>query len=67
MSGHPSAAAPGGRAQPFSCPYCGEEDLRPAEGGHHCPDCDRRFALTFLGRGAGERHPTRSTTTGGTV
>ena len=45
---------PGARVQPFGCPYCGEQDLRPAPGGHHCRDCDRRFALTFLGLGAAD-------------
>jgi hypothetical protein len=48
------------RAQPFHCPYCGEADLRPlARGLHHCPDCDRRFALRFDGLGADDgTHPT---------
>ena len=37
------------RAQPFFCPYCGEQDLRPGTaGGWHCRTCDRRFELTFL-------------------
>lgn len=41
----------GTRAQPFYCPYCGEEDLRPADppASHHCLACDRRFALRFVG------------------
>lgn len=41
----------GTRAQPFCCPYCGEEDLRPADppASHHCLACDRRFALRFVG------------------
>ncbi|WP_217915490.1 hypothetical protein [Miltoncostaea marina] len=45
----------GTRAQPFMCPYCGEEDLRPADppATHWCPACDRRFALRFLGVGRG--------------
>jgi ribosomal protein L37AE/L43A len=40
------------RAAPFYCPYCGEEELRPIEPGKwHCPSCDRRFELKFLGLG----------------
>ena len=40
------------RVQPFHCPYCGEQDLRPAAaGGWHCRTCDRRFELAFLGLG----------------
>jgi ribosomal protein L37AE/L43A len=40
------------RAQPFFCPYCGEQDLRPsAISGWHCRVCDRRFELTFRGMG----------------
>jgi ribosomal protein L37AE/L43A len=40
------------RAQPFFCPYCGEQDLRPsATSGWHCRVCDRRFELTFGGMG----------------
>ncbi|GHF25505.1 hypothetical protein GCM10010218_02750 [Streptomyces mashuensis] len=44
------------RAAPFYCPYCGDEDLRPAElpegGGHgawECAACNRAFRLAFLG------------------
>lgn len=43
-------------ATPFHCPYCGEEQLLPASdraGEWHCADCDRFFALRFLGVGAG--------------
>ena len=40
------------RAQPFYCPFCGEQDLRPsATAGWHCAVCDRRFELAFLGLG----------------
>ncbi len=41
------------RAAPFSCPYCGEETLRPGaeEGAWYCESCDRRFKLAFLGLG----------------
>lgn len=48
-----TGSAPGTRAQPFHCPYCGEEDLRPEDppASHYCPDCNRRFALRFIGIG----------------
>lgn len=43
------------RAQPFYCPYCGEQDIRPAtEGGYHCRVCDRRWDLSYLGLGTAE-------------
>ncbi|MBQ0986817.1 hypothetical protein KBZ10_20325 [Streptomyces sp. F63] len=41
-----------GRAAPFHCPYCGDEDLRPSEEGHgawECGSCARAFRLSFLG------------------
>ena len=41
-----------GRAAPFYCPYCGDEDLRPSEEGHgawECRACNRAFKLSFLG------------------
>ncbi|MFR9675616.1 hypothetical protein [Streptomyces sp. TR06-5] len=48
-----------GRAAPFYCPYCGDEDLRPSEGRPgapagsgtpwECRSCNRAFALSFLG------------------
>ncbi|MEF3112080.1 hypothetical protein [Streptomyces chrestomyceticus] len=41
-----------GRAAPFYCPYCGDEDLRPSEEGHgswECGACARAFRLSFLG------------------
>ncbi|MEU4093420.1 hypothetical protein [Streptomyces sp. NPDC026673] len=40
------------RAAPFYCPYCGDEDLHPAEQGHgawECRSCNRAFQLKFLG------------------
>ncbi|MCQ0025145.1 hypothetical protein M4914_20850 [Streptomyces somaliensis DSM 40738] len=49
------------RAVPFHCPYCGDEDLRPAGEGHgtwECGACNRAFRLKFLGllaRGLGRR------------
>jgi transposase-like protein len=45
-----------GRAVPFHCPYCGDEDLRPHESdegsGHgqwECRSCLRAFSLRMLG------------------
>ncbi|HVA61149.1 MAG TPA: hypothetical protein VNG13_11530 [Mycobacteriales bacterium] len=40
------------RATPFYCPYCGEEDLRPAgegAGEFSCAACRRVWRLSFLG------------------
>jgi ribosomal protein L37AE/L43A len=39
---------------PHHCPYCGEQDLRPAESGEgwECRDCARFFAVRFLGLAA---------------
>jgi len=46
------------RAVPFHCPYCGEEDLRPAERTERvpgaawwCAGCLRTFVVTFVGIG----------------
>ncbi|MDQ4119025.1 MAG: Insertion element protein [Actinomycetota bacterium] len=46
------------RAVPFHCPYCGEEDLRPAErtatvpgAAWWCASCLRTFVVTFVGIG----------------
>lgn len=38
------------RAQPFYCPYCAEDDLRPDEEPEawFCPSCARAFLLRFL-------------------
>lgn len=45
-----------GRAVPFHCPYCGDEDLRPHEtddgaghGAWECRACLRAFTLKMLG------------------
>ena len=49
------------RAVPFYCPYCGEEDLRPAEqtdrvphGAWYCAACLRTFAVKMIGIGIPE-------------
>lgn len=43
------------RVQPFYCPYCGEQDLRPGRSaGWYCRVCDRRFELRFTGSGEEE-------------
>jgi hypothetical protein len=46
------------RAVPFYCPYCGEEDLRPAEqtervphGAWYCASCLRTFGVKMIGIG----------------
>jgi hypothetical protein len=53
-----STGSTGERAVPYSCPFCGEEDLRPLEsgavpglnrGGWHCRSCLRVFSLSFHG------------------
>jgi hypothetical protein len=43
------------RAVPFYCPFCGEEQLRPAEpaadsdaGAWQCESCDRVFTLSIV-------------------
>lgn len=38
------------RAQPFYCPYCGEQDIRPAseQRVYHCRTCDRLWELRYL-------------------
>jgi transcription elongation factor Elf1 len=45
----PSGESPTPRAQPFYCPYCGEQDIRPGEehGTYHCRTCDRLWKLEF--------------------
>ncbi|MEJ3652649.1 Insertion element protein [Actinomycetes bacterium KLBMP 9759] len=49
------------RAVPFYCPYCGDEDLRPAEqtekvphGAWYCASCLRTFSLKMIGIGVPE-------------
>ena len=41
-----------GRAIPFHCPYCGDENLHPHEGAHgawECRACLRAFSVKMLG------------------
>jgi hypothetical protein len=50
-AGKPEAEA-GERQAPFFCPYCGEEELRPAGsrgGDWECHACARAFTLRFTG------------------
>lgn len=45
------------RAQPFYCPYCGEQDFVPfgeEEGGYLCNSCNRHFTIRFVGLGRRE-------------
>jgi len=47
-----SAAGSSERQVPFYCPYCGEDDLRPASaatGSWECGACRRGFGLRFTG------------------
>jgi ribosomal protein L37AE/L43A len=42
----------GERQVPFYCPYCGDQDLRPATatgGAWECASCARAFELRFTG------------------
>ena len=37
------------RAVPFYCPFCGEQELRPADpSGWRCESCERVFELSLL-------------------
>ncbi len=53
------------RAVPFYCPYCSDEDLRPAErtekvpgAAWWCAGCLRTFVVTFVGIGVPDSpHP----------
>ena len=57
-----SAGADGSaRMAPLHCPYCADEDLRPAPGGSpetgaawECRACARAFTLRFVGLSATE-------------
>lgn len=42
---------PAPRAQPFHCPYCGEQDIRPADeppGAWKCELCLRTWTLNLI-------------------
>lgn len=42
-----------GRAVPYHCPFCADEDLRPhgeTHGAWECRSCLRAFSLKFLGQ-----------------
>jgi ribosomal protein L37AE/L43A len=52
VSGQEGAEPAGERQVPFYCPYCGDEDLRPAgaaAGSWRCGGCARAFELRFAG------------------
>ena len=52
MSEQGQAGAGTQRQVPFYCPYCGDEDLRPAGpagGSWWCGACARAFELRFAG------------------
>jgi transposase-like protein len=64
--GFGGSGAEGSRAVPYVCPFCGEEDLRPAEGPEgqprwHCRSCLRLFSLSFHGLAAPEASTLPST------
>ena len=70
MSGHESLEPAGERQVPFYCPYCGDEDLRPAgpaAGSWRCGACSRAFELRFAGvaPGAQDRVPVAGDAPGG--
>ena len=40
------------RAVPFYCPFCGEQDIRPAEPtGYRCRVCERTWELSLVAVG----------------
>jgi transposase-like protein len=46
------------RAVPFYCPFCGEQDIRPDDGGSaswRCESCERHFELTVTSIGAAHK------------
>jgi len=52
-----ASGSPTPRAVPFYCPFCGEQDIRPGEGGgYECAVCDRTWEvrLTQVGPGASD-------------
>ena len=70
MSGREGAEPAGERQVPFYCPYCGDEDLRPAgpaAGSWLCGACARAFELRFAGvaPGSQDRVPVAGDAPGG--
>ena len=70
MSGQEGAEPTGERQVPFYCPYCGDEDLRPAgtaAGSWRCGACARAFELRFAGVSPGgqDRVPVAGDAPGG--
>jgi transposase-like protein len=70
VSGREGAEPTGERQVPFYCPYCGDEDLRPAgpaAGSWRCGACARAFELRFAGvaPGARDRVPVAGDAPGG--
>jgi ribosomal protein L37AE/L43A len=48
------------RTNPYHCPYCGDEDLRPhgtVHGEWECRACRRVFAVSFRGLLSPPTHP----------
>jgi transposase-like protein len=43
-----SGESPRLRAQPYHCPYCGLDELRPAAEGWLCLSCARNFTVRLL-------------------
>jgi hypothetical protein len=46
------SSGPAARAQPFYCPYCGEEDFTPSgeeRGTFVCNSCARHYKIQFIG------------------
>ncbi|HEV2087723.1 MAG TPA: hypothetical protein VGR21_05385 [Cryptosporangiaceae bacterium] len=55
---------------PLYCPYCGEEDIRPAAEGRGdwgCESCRRVWSLRFLGIGRPPDLPFAAPAAGGTA
>jgi hypothetical protein len=70
VSGREGAEPAGERQVPFYCPYCGDEDLRPAgpaPGSWRCGACARAFELRFAGVAPGgqDRVPVAGDAPGG--
>jgi hypothetical protein len=47
-----TSGGPPARAQPFYCPYCGEEDFTPfgeERSAYLCNSCARHYTVRFIG------------------